>query len=102
MEDQLQLMNQMDIIFRIGDEIQGEILKIGNDEIFVSLVGYKTDGIIPFKELTYAENLEATLNNLKVGDRIKAKVIKLRNEDNYVVLSRLEYEKEETLEVLEG
>ena len=102
MEDQLQLMNQMDIRFRIGDEIQGEILKIGNDEIFVSLVGYKTDGIIPFKELTYAENLEATLNNLKVGDSIKAKVIKLRNEDNYVVLSRLEYEKEETLEVLEG
>ena len=39
MEDQLQLMNQMDIIFRIGDESQGEILKIGNDEIFVSLVG---------------------------------------------------------------
>ena len=32
--------------------------------------------------------------------QLKAKVIKLKNEDNYVVLSRLEYEKEETLEKL--
>lgn len=102
MEDQLQLMNQMDVRFKIGDEIQGEILKIGSSEVFVSLVGYKTDGVIPFSELTYSENLEETLGNLKQGDIIKAKVIKLRNEDNYVVLSRLEYKKEETLEVLEG
>ena len=35
------------------------------------------------------------------GDKIKAKVIKLKNEDNYVVLSRLEYEKETTLASLE-
>ena len=101
MEEQLQLMDQMDVRFRIGDEIQGEILKIGNDEVFVSLVGYKTDGIIPFRELTYSENLEETLKKLNVGDSIKAKVIKLRNEDNYVVLSRLEYKKEETLSILE-
>ena len=102
MEDQLQLMNEMDVRFKIGDEIQGEILKIGSSEVFVSLVGYKTDGVIPFSELTYTENLEETLRNLKQGDIIKAKVIKLRNEDNYVVLSRLEYKKEETLEILEG
>ncbi|MBM6861651.1 S1 RNA-binding domain-containing protein, partial [Clostridium saudiense] len=84
MEDQLQLMDQMDVRFRIGDEIQGEILKIGSSEVFVSLIGYKTDGIIPFSELTYSDNLEETLGNLKQGDSIKAKVIKLRNEDNYV------------------
>lgn len=101
MEDQLQLMNEMDVKFRIGDEIQGEILKINNNEVFVSLVGYKTDGVIPFKELTYDENLDEVLSTLKVGEVIKAKVIKLRNEDNYVVLSRLEYEKESNLETLE-
>lgn len=102
MEDQLHLMNEMDVRFRIGDEIQGEILKIGSSEVFVSLIGYKTDGVIPFNELTYAENLEEALKSLKQGDSIKAKVIKLKNEDNYVVLSRLEYKKEETLEVLEN
>ena len=102
MEDQLHLMNEMDVRFRIGDEIQGEILKIGSSEVFVSLIGYKTDGVIPFNELTYVENLEEALRSLKQGDSIKAKVIKLKNEDNYVVLSRLEYKKEETLEVLEN
>lgn len=101
MEDQLQLMDQMDIRFRIGDEIQGQILKIGSAEVFVSLVGYKTDGVIPFNELTYADDLAETLKVLKEGDNIKAKVIKLRNEDNYVVLSRLEYKREETLDLLE-
>ena len=38
---------------------------------------------------------------LSVGDTIKAKVIKLKNSDGYVVLSRLEYEKKEAYEELE-
>ena len=38
---------------------------------------------------------------LKVGDTIKAKVIKLQNNDGYVVLSRLEYEKKAAFEELE-
>ena len=101
MENQLELMNEMDRRFRIGDEVEGEILSITNDVVVISLVGYKSDGVIPFKELTSAEKLEEVLNNIKVGDTIKAKVIKLKNEDNYVVLSRLEFEKEEALGYLE-
>ncbi|GAB6170260.1 bifunctional 4-hydroxy-3-methylbut-2-enyl diphosphate reductase/30S ribosomal protein S1 [Clostridium carnis] len=97
MEDQLKLMEEMDRRFRIGDEVIGEILSIGRDEISISLVGYKSDGVIPFKELTSSENLELALNEIKVGDNIKAKVIKLQNEDKNVVLSRLEYEKKESL-----
>ena len=97
MENQLDLMNEMDRRFRIGDEVEGEILSITNDVVVISLVGYKSDGVIPFKELTSAEKLEEVLNNIKVGDTIKAKVIKLKNEDNYVVLSRLEFEKEEVV-----
>ena len=89
MENQLELMNEMDRKFRIGDEVEGEILSITNDVVVISLIGYKSDGVIPFKELTSAEKLEEVLSNIKVGDIIKAKVIKLKNEDNYVVLSRL-------------
>ena len=84
MEEQLLLMNEMDRRFKIGDEIEGEILSIKDGQLQISLVGYKS-----------------VLETLKVGDTIKAKVIKLKNEDNYVVLSRLEYEKEETLSKLE-
>ena len=75
MENQLELMNEMDRKFRIGDEVEGEILSITNDVVVISLVGYKSDGVIPFKELTSAEKLEEVLSNIKVGDIIKAKVI---------------------------
>lgn len=101
MEEQLLLMNEMDRQFRIGDEVEGEILSIKDEQLQISLVGYKSDGVIPFKELTSEDRINSTLENLKVGDKIKAKVIKLKNEDNYVVLSRLEYEKETTLASLE-
>lgn len=102
MEDQLKLMEEMDRRFRIGDEIKGGILSIGREELVISLVGYKSDGVIPFKELTSEENLESYLSSLKIGDEITAKVIKLKNEDGNVVLSRLEYEKKSVLNELES
>lgn len=96
-DEQLKLMNEMDKTFRIGDEIEGEILTISKDGVSVSLVGYKSDGIIPFEELTAKMDPREYAKTLNVGDTIKAKVIKLGN----VVLSRLEYEKEEILNSLE-
>ena len=35
MEEQLQLMNEMDRRFRIGDEIEGEILSIKDNQVQV-------------------------------------------------------------------
>jgi len=102
MEDQLKLMDEMDKKFKIGDEVKGEILSINNDEVIVSLVGYKVDGVIPFRELTNPQNLENVLSNIKISDEIEAKVIKLKNEDGNVVLSRLEYEKKEALKEIES
>ena len=101
-EEQLELMNQMDKRFKIGDEVEGEILSITRDEVLVSLVGYKSDGVIPFKELTAINEPSKLASTLNVGDTIKAKVIKLQNNDGYVVLSRLEYEKKEGLSELEN
>lgn len=96
-DEQLKLMNEMDKTFRIGDEIEGEILTISKDGVSVSLVGYKSDGIIPFEELTAKMDPREYAKTLNVDDTIKAKVIKLGN----VVLSRLEYEKDEILNNLE-
>lgn len=101
-EDQLKLMEELDRRFRIGDEVEGEILSKTRDEILVSLVGYKSDGVIPFKELTGSVDPAEMAEKLNVGDTIKAKVIKLQNSDGYVVLSRLEYEKKAALEELEA
>ena len=100
-QEQLELMNEMDKRFVIGDEVEGEILSKTRDEIVISLVGYKADGVIPFKELTSSVDPEEMAEGLNIGDKIKAKVVKLQNSDGYVVLSRLEYEKMEALEDLE-
>lgn len=99
--EQLQLMNEIDKRLFTGSEIEGEILSILNDEVVISLTGYKSDGVIPFKELTAKEDPKAYAKTLNVGDKLKAKVIKLNNDNGFVVLSRLEYEKEETLNTLQ-
>ncbi len=101
-QDQLELMDQLDRRFIIGDEIEGEILSKTRDEILVSLVGYKSDGVIPFKELTNSKDPIEVAEALNIGDIIKAKVVKLQNNDGYVVLSRLEYEKEQVIEELQN
>ena len=62
MEEQLTLMNEMDRKFRIGDEIEGEIFSIKSDEIVISLVGYKIDGIIPIKELAAQDRVNEVLS----------------------------------------
>lgn len=100
-DDQLKMMEEMDKRFRIGDEVEGEILSIKRDEVVVSLVGYKSDAVIPFKELTAMQDPSVIAEGLKVGETIKAKVVKLQNSDGYVVLSRLEYEKKAAFEELE-
>lgn len=99
--NQNELMDEMDRRFKIGDEVEEEILSITGDEVVVSLVGYKSDGVIPFKELTSMGDPAEVAAKLKKGDLIKAKVISLKNSDGYVVLSRLEYEKKAALEKLE-
>lgn len=100
-EDQLSLMDELDKRFAIGDEVQGEILSKTRDSILVSLVGYKSDGIIPYTELSAKEDPLIFSEKLNVGDHISAKVIKLQNSDGYVVLSRLEYERNEAFNELE-
>lgn len=100
-EDQLSLMDELDKRFAIGDEVQGEILSKTRDSILVSLVGYKSDGVIPYSELSSKEDPITFSEKLNIGDSIKAKVIKLQNSDGYVVLSRLESERDEAFKELQ-
>lgn len=100
-QEQLELMDKTDKKFRIGDEVEGEVLSKTRDEIYISLVGYKVDGVIPFNELTNLTDPSEMAEKLNVGNVLKAKVIKLKNAEGNVVLSRLEYEKEQVLSELE-
>lgn len=100
-DEQAKLMEEIDKTISIGYEIEGEILYKNNDGIVVSIVGNGRDGVIPYKELTAKEDPKEFAAKLNVGDKIKAKVVKLKDEDNNVVLSRIEYEKKEAFEELE-
>lgn len=92
--EQQELMNEYDKNYRVGSEVEGEILQIENDEIIISIPGYGIEGTIPFRELSILSDPTEAAEKLNKGDKIKAKIIKLQNNDNFVVLSRLEYERD--------
>ncbi len=59
---------------RVGDEVSGTVVKIGNDAVYVDLGG-KAEGLIERAELLDAEgNLRVS-----VGDRLRAFVIAMRS-----------------------
>lgn len=101
MENQLELMSKIDREYPIGSDIEGQVISKTNDGVNVSLIGSGIDGIIPMKELSSADNVQDIFDSLNIGDTVNAKVIKYRNDDGFVVLSRLEYEKEAIYDKLE-
>lgn len=69
------------INLRRGQEIEGKIVAINNSELILDL-GAKSEGVIPKKEFPLSR-----IEELKIGDRVKAFVIFSENENGQVVLS---------------
>lgn len=100
-EDQLALMNATDMKIVIGTEINEKVIAKNSDGIVIAMSGYGMDGLIPYNELTSKDNAKEFAETINIDDTIKAKVIKLQNNDGFVVLSRLEYEKDEAFKELQ-
>jgi len=97
--EQLAYMEQNDVQIAVGDIVKGIIISLNEKEAFVN-IGYKTDAVIPLQEATRNDN--ASINDLfKIGDEIEAKVISLKNNDGYVVLSKVEIEREKAYDEIE-
>ena len=64
--------------------VQGTIVDIVDDEIFVDL-GYKADGVVPISEFSYVD--EKPSDKYKVGDVIEAYILKMNNGKGNVLLS---------------
>ncbi|MCY6484063.1 bifunctional 4-hydroxy-3-methylbut-2-enyl diphosphate reductase/30S ribosomal protein S1 [Clostridium aestuarii] len=90
--EQLAYMEQNDVQIAVGDTVKGKIISLNEKEAFVD-IKYKKDGILPLKEVTKAQDVKLT-DMLKDGDEIEVKIISLRNDDGYVVLSKIEIERE--------
>ncbi len=68
---------------KVGDLVEGTIISVSKNEIYLDLAGITT-GIIRGREV-YDESSE--FSNLKIGDEIQATVIGLDNENGYMELS---------------
>ena len=92
MNEQLAFMEKNDNQIVVGKTVKGEVISIGEKQAFLN-IGYKIDGILPLEEVTKDENVKLA-DILENGQSIDVKVISRRNEDGYVVLSRIELERE--------
>lgn len=81
------IINQTFKQIEIGSTINGTIIEINDKgEIFVD-IGYKADGIIPVSEY-FSENGLEPAQEFKVGDKIKADIIKLNDGQGNVLMSQ--------------
>lgn len=92
MNELLKMMDENEKKIYTGAVIKGEIIQLNDREAYLN-IGYKNDGILPINEVTNDVNVKLT-DLFTLGQEIEAKVIKLKNEDNYVVLSRSELERD--------
>tara|TARA_B100000700_G_scaffold84267_1_gene94870 strand:- start:2100 stop:3386 length:1287 start_codon:yes stop_codon:yes gene_type:complete len=80
-----ELLEKTILSFNTGDVIEGTIVRIDRNEIMVD-VGYKSEGIIPIKELTVRKS--SNPNELvKEGEKIKALVLDKEDDEGRLVLS---------------
>ncbi|MDP4145695.1 MAG: bifunctional 4-hydroxy-3-methylbut-2-enyl diphosphate reductase/30S ribosomal protein S1 [Bacillota bacterium] len=100
MNDVIRMMDENEKKIFTGAVIKGEIISLNEKEAFLN-IGYKADGLLPLSEVSLDANVKLT-DIFAVGQEIEAKVIKLKNEDNYVVLSRVELEREEGYKEVEA
>lgn len=72
--------------FKDGDTIEGKIVKVDRDEVLVD-VQYKTEGVIPVKELSIQRNVNPN-DLVKVGDTVEALVIQKEDREGRLILSK--------------
>ncbi len=70
-------------VLKQGDMVEGKLLSVGKNEVYVDLEGYGV-GVVRGREL-YDD--EATLASLKVGDKIFVSVVDPENKEGIVELS---------------
>ena len=98
MNEQLAYMEQNDKPIIVGKIIKGKVITVSEKEAFLN-IGYKADGLLPKNEVTKDDS--TNLNDLiHEGDELDVKIIRRKNEDGYVVLSKIELEREKAYEAL--
>ena len=82
-----------------GDTVKGTIVKIEDNQAFVSL-GYKYDGVIPLRELSSVQ-LDNAADAVQIGQEIELKVVSIDDEKEKLVLSKKAIDGERAWEELQ-
>ena len=79
--------------FNDGDLIEGIVVKIDRDEVLLD-VGYKTEGVIPSRELSLRHDADPS-EIVTVGDTVEALVLQKEDKEGRLILSkkRAQYER---------
>jgi len=80
-----QLLEESLVTIRNGEVVSGTIIDVKEDEIYLN-IGYKADGIITRSEYSNTPNLDLT-KEVKVGDTMEAKVLKVNDGEGQVLLT---------------
>ena len=59
--------------FNDGDLVEGIIVQVDREEVLVD-IGYKTEGVIPSRELSIRHDVDPS-ELVKVGDKVEALVL---------------------------
>ena len=92
-EDFLAAVEKTLKFFNDGDLIEGTVVKIDRDEVLLD-VGYKTEGVIPSRELSIKHDVDPT-EVVNVGDTVEALVLQKEDKEGRLILSkkRAQYER---------
>ncbi|GLX69002.1 30S ribosomal protein S1 [Paenibacillus glycanilyticus] len=83
-----------------GDTVKGTIIKIDDNQAYVSL-GYKYDGVVPVRELSAVQLVNAN-DAVQVGQEVELKVVSIDDEKEKLVLSKRLIDGEKAWDVLQA
>lgn len=87
------------VTLRSGQLIKGNVLSVNESEVIVN-IGYKADGIIPLNELIL-DGDQTPLDIFSPGDEVEVEVLKVKDEEGNVILSRKSVERKKAWKAIE-
>ncbi len=92
-EDLIAAVDETIKYFNDGDIVEGIVVKVDRDEVLLD-IGYKTEGVIPSKELSIKHDIDPD-DVVKVGDKVEALVTQKEDKEGRLLLSkkRAQYER---------
>ncbi len=92
-------MNQVEVMdFQVGDKVSGQVTKVEEKQVIITIPNSKLDGIIPISELS-SLHIEKASDAVNEGDQLELEVLKV--EEDALILSKRKVDAENAWQELE-